>query len=113
MSCRVILRWRGGAGVVRTSGSTERTFPVFRSYSMSCWVTLCRVGAVVFSWVSGSFGIKIISYKTNSNCYCQAFPVKGSMDLPIYHCGEVYHTDSSNIGKRIQCRRCGEIFTIE
>lgn len=35
------------------------------------------------------------------------------MDLTIYHCGETYHTDSSNIGKQIRCGQCGELFTIE
>lgn len=35
------------------------------------------------------------------------------MDLTIYHCGEAYHTDSSNIGKSFRCRKCGESIPIE
>src|SRR5438128_1155312 len=35
------------------------------------------------------------------------------MELIIYHCGEAYRTDSSNIGKKIRCRQCGEVIVIE
>lgn len=34
-------------------------------------------------------------------------------DIVVYHCGEAYHTDSSNIGKTIRCRHCDQVFTIE
>jgi hypothetical protein len=35
------------------------------------------------------------------------------MELIVYHCGETYRTDSSNIGKKIRCVKCGEVFAIE